>query len=414
MTTYLRSLWAAAIAVALALLGAGCGEAGDGGAAEGKRGGTLTVLSQGDVDSLDPGFHYYQYDYMALSMPTQRALYGWRPQDTKPTPDLAEGMPRVSADGKTVTVRIKRGIRFSDPVRRAVASRDVKYAIERGFLPQVGNGYAKSYFGGIEGVEAFASGKAKEISGLETPDDRTLVFRLAKPTGVIANANALTLPLAIPVPKEYAAKFDRGKQSTYGRHQVFTGPYMLPHDRTGRITAAGYQPGKRIVLVRNPAWSKGTDFRPAHLDRIVFLGGNDLAVASRRVLSGKAMVSGDYAAPPPAVLKQALRRNQDQLDILPSGGNRFISLNTRVKPFDDLNVRRAVAAAMDREKLRLTRGGPTLGTVATHFIPPGIPGFEEAGSEGSAFDFLERPTGDMALAASYLKKAGFERGRYGG
>ncbi|MDP8943369.1 MAG: ABC transporter substrate-binding protein [Actinomycetota bacterium] len=413
MTIHPRHVWPA-VAAALALMGAGCGEERDGGTAGGERGGTLTVLSQGDVDSLDPGFHYYQYDYMALSMPTQRALYGWRPQDTRPSPDLADGMPRVSADGRTVTVRIKPGIRYSDPVNRAVASRDVKYAIERGFLPQVGNGYAKSYFGDLEGVEAFTDGKAREIAGLEAPDDRTLVFRLAKPTGVIANANALALPLTVPVPKEYAARFDTGKQSTYGQHQVFTGPYMLPHDRTGKVTRAGYDPGKRIVLVRNPAWSRATDFRPAHLDRIELLGGNDLTVASRKVLGGRSMVSGDYGAPPPAVLKQALERNEDQLEIIPSGGNRYIALNTRVEPFDDLNVRRAVAAAIDRNALRLTRGGPTVGEIATHFIPPNIPGFEEAGGREASFDFMEKPAGDMALAASYLKQAGFEGGKYDG
>ena len=50
-----------------------------------------------------------------------------------------------------------------------------------------------------------------------------------------------------------------------------------------------------------------------------------------------------------------------------------------IKPFDNINVRKAIIAASNRDALRLTRGGPILGDIATGWIPPGIPGFEEAG-----------------------------------
>ena len=83
--------------------------------------------------------------------------------------------------------------------------------------------------------------------------------------------------------------------------------------------------------------------------------------------------------PPPAILKQALTRYKDQLIRLPSGGNRYVALNTQIKPFDNINVRKAVLADSDRDALRLTRGGASIGKIATHFIPPGLPGFEEAG-----------------------------------
>jgi len=382
----------------------------------GKKGGTATVMSAGDVDSLDPGYWYYQYDYMTLMQPTQRQLYGWKPEDVeRPTPDLAADYPKVADGGKTLTIKIKPGIKYSPPLQsRAVTSKDFKYALERDFLPQVSNAYASVYYGEITGVKDFQDGKAKEISGIQTPDDQTLVLKLNRPQGVLATGVALGLAGTIPVPKDYAQKYDKGKTSTYGEHQVFTGPYMVPNDSSGKLT--GYTAGKEFTLVRNPSWDAKTDFRPAYLDKIVVKGGNDLTVASRKILSGQSLMSGDFAAPPTAVLKSALATRKKQLLIEPSQGIRFIALNTKVKPFDNINVRKAVSALVNRDDLRTTRGGPTLGTIATHFIPPGIPGFDQAGGNPgpSGLDFNEHPAGDLNLAMEYMKKGGFPTGKYTG
>jgi peptide/nickel transport system substrate-binding protein len=405
------SIVAACLAAALLVVACGDGDGGDGGATTG---GTLEILeTAGGVDSLDPGYWYYQTDYENLG-PTQRWLYGWKPDDKKPRPDLAEGLPDVTNGGKTLTIKIKSGIKYSAPLDdREVTSADVKYGIERCFLPAVANGYASTYYGEIEGVKAYQDGKAKEVSGIETPDDQTLVIKLNKPQGVLATAQALGLPCTAPVPKDYAQKYDKGKTSTYGDHQVFTGPYMIENDGKGNVT--GYKPGQRLVIVRNPSWDKSTDFRPAYFDKVVFSGGNDENVASRKTLQTPHMLSGDYAAPPVAVLKSALQSNKDQVSVFPSGGNRYIALNTSEKPLDNVNVRRAISAAVDRTALVQTRGGPTVAQTATHFIPPGIPGFEEAGgAEGPGFDFTSNPKANIPLAQEYLKKAGYESGRYEG
>jgi peptide/nickel transport system substrate-binding protein len=413
-----------AIAV-LALLVAGCGggggsSSGTGGkaattaAAGAKKGGHLDVLAASDVDSLDPGYWYYQYDQMALAEPTQRSLYGWEADKTQPTPDLATGQPQLSDGGKTMTIKIRSGVKYSPgPVKRTVEAADFKYALERCFLPQVANGYVNAYLGTIVGVDAFKSGKAKEITGITAPDNSTLVIKFTKPTG--AAAQALALPCTVPVPKEYAQKFDSGKQSTYGQHQVFTGPYMIKGAESGSVKA-GYTPGKRIDLVRNPNWggSKQGDFKPAYLDSISFLGGNDLSVASRKILSGNSEISGDFAAPPTAVLKSALQTRKDQVAIIPSGGNRYIGLNTVIPPFNNENLRKAVVAATDRNALILTRGGSALGKPATHVIPPGLGGFEEAGGYGTKLDFYKNPNGDMTVANKYMKAAGFPSGKYNG
>jgi peptide/nickel transport system substrate-binding protein len=63
----------------------------------------------------------------------------------------------------------------------------------------------------------------------------------------------------------------------------------------------------------------------------------------------------------------------------------------------------------------LAFGGTAVGQVASHIIPPGVAGFQQAGgSGGTGVDYLKNPNGDPKLAASYLKKAGFANGKYNG
>ena len=253
---------------------------------------------------------------------------------------------------------------------------------------------------------------APEISGVTAPDDRTLVLKLTQPTSSVA-VQTLSLPLGAPVPEEYAKEFDAESPSTYSEHAVGTGPYMIENDAEGNVT--GYNPGREIILVRNPNWEASTDFRPAYLDRIeVKEGFTDVNSATRRILTGDAQVNGDILLEPQG-LKLAATEYPDQLSLNDSGGNRYISLNTQIPPFNDINVRKAVVAGFDREALRLARGGELVGKIATHFIPPNFPGFEEAGGEeGPGFDFISSPEGDPQLAAEYFRKAGYDSGKFEG
>jgi peptide/nickel transport system substrate-binding protein len=421
----MRTWFASLAVVALgAMAVAGCGGSSSsssssaGTSTAGKNGGTATILeAAGGVDSLDPGYWYYQTDYTDLFQTTQRALYGFKPTDNAPTPDLATSAPVVSDGGKTLTIHIRPGVHYSAPLAsRTVAAADFKYALERCFLASVGNGYASVYYSNIVGAPSKPPTKLPNITGIETPNPTTLIIKTNQPVGVLSDANALALPCAVPVPQSYAAKYDTGTQSTYGQHQVFTGPYMIQGAGTGTVPSNSYQTGKLLVLVRNPSWQRATDpIRPAHFDQIVFKGGNDVTVASRQILSGQSLMSGDYAAPPAAILKQGLTTEKGQFQIQPSGGNRYIGLNTTIKPLNNLNFRRAIAAVIDRNALRLTRGGPAIGIVATHFIPPQMPGFEQAGGNaGPGYDFYANPNGNLALAESYMKKAGYPSGKYTG
>jgi peptide/nickel transport system substrate-binding protein len=409
--------------LALALAGAvlsGCGGDSTGGdersstpgaPVEGKVGGKLTVLWTDDVDNIDCGISYYQMGYMTCYA-TQRPLYSWKPEDGEtPVPDLAEADPQISEDGKTVTVKIKQGIKFSPPVNRVVTSKDVKYAIERGFFNTVQNGYAGAYFGDIVGAKQGVK-PGTQIAGITTPDDQTIRFKLTRGTGGVV-AGALALPLSAPVPEEYAGKFDAKQPSLYGQNQVATGPYMIENDDSGK--AIGYEAGRSIHLVRNPSWEKSTDYKPAYVDEIDMPQGNDdTTVAARRVVDGSHMLTGDFS-PPPAVLSDAYRSKRDQLMLFPGGSTRYVNMNNTVKPFDDINVRKAVIAGFDRNAMRLVRGGELVGDIPTHMLPPGLPGFEEAGGlKGPGLDFMSHPEGDMELAAEYFKKAGYASGKYEG
>src|SRR3954451_10508510 len=308
-----------------------------------KTGGKLTVLWTGDVDHIDCGQTYYQMGNFICNA-TQKQLYAYKPDNgADMVPDLADGDPQVSEDGKTVTVKIKSGVKYSPPYNKEVTSADVKYAIERGFFSSVAAGFTQSYYADLEGAK-ISSKPGTEISGLQTPDPQTLVLKFKRSLGGVMTSGALAYGATAPVPKAYAEKFDAKTPSTYGENQLSTGPYMIENDASGK--AIGYDPGKRIHLVRNPNWDKSLDFKPAYLDEIDTLEGNDdPGIASRRILDGQSMINGDFA-PLPENIKTALDTKKTQLKLAPGIGNRYIALNTTMKPFDAINVRKAVSAGM--------------------------------------------------------------------
>src|SRR5688500_2204664 len=222
------SRWAAVVA-ALALAASGCGGSDEGSGPEGgsessgapikgKKGGKVTFLAAADVDYVDPGQSYYTFGY-TVQYAVNRPLYSFEPDDAEtPVPDLAEGEPEISDDNKTITVKLRPGVRFSPPVDRAVTAKDVEYAMERAFTANVPSGYATSYFGDIVGAPD-EPGRYKDIKGISAPDDRTLVLELDKPTAVTVAA-ALVMPITVPVPREYAEKFDAKSPTEYDQNVV--------------------------------------------------------------------------------------------------------------------------------------------------------------------------------------------------
>lgn len=417
-----------AVMVAISLAACGGGDDGDlattdfapryAPPADATYGGELKVLASGDVDSLDPSVAQNQFSFM-VSFATQRTLIA--PSNEQPgefIADLARALPTVKLKAGIIEFELKPGIRFSPPVSRPVEAGDIKYAIERSLLPGIANGYVEPFLGFLRGFAAAQRQVernprvAPDISGIQATSAGRLVLRFVGAVPPLA-VESLSLPFAAPVPAEYARPFDAKIPSTYSSHVVSSGPYMVPNDEDGALT--GHRPGIEIDLVRNPLWQRSKDFRPAFLDEIhIESGYTNTGAAADKILTGESQINGDFA-PEPNVLKQAAEEHPDQLMMVPAGAILYASMNTTIEPLDDVNVRRAVVAAADREAMRLARGGSFVGPLATHFIPPRVPGFEQAGGlEGPGYDFLEDPEGDPDLAAEYMRRAGYPSGRYPG
>ncbi|MBX3020800.1 MAG: hypothetical protein KF799_03925 [Bdellovibrionales bacterium] len=176
-------------------------------------------------------------------------------------PLLAEAMPTVSKDGRTYTIKIKKGIRFQDSEvfpdgkGREVKAQDFIYSWKRIADPRnKGEGWW-IFDGKIEGINDWNAklakgGKPEEvneafnapISGLQAPDDYTIVIKLAKPFYQLNNV--LAMPFASVVPKEAVDKY--GEE--FMNHPVGTGPYKFE----------SWIRGNKVTLVRNPNWHGGT------------------------------------------------------------------------------------------------------------------------------------------------------------
>jgi peptide/nickel transport system substrate-binding protein len=406
----------------LILSAASCG--GDREPAVRRHGGTFKIAASGDVSSIDPGqvtgsLGLMLFRVMVRTLVTYPGLPG--EAGNRMVADVATAVSDVSADGLTYRYTIKPGVKYQPEVAggRQVTSADFRYAIERGFKTSVGNDYAARVFAPIvEGAGEFAEAVARNaryqghIEGINVGDPRTVVFRLVRPVGDFPYR--LALPLAAPVPEEYARPFDSEALSTYGENFGATGPYRL--DRSDR-TVTGYVPGKKIVLVRNPGWAPSTDaVRKAYPDRIeVTTGFEDPVLAANRILSGEFDYNGDFNIPPE--LQRSILAERSQKRRLFVNSNpclRFVSLNTSIKPFDDVRVRRAVAYALDKEAMRATRGGRLGGDLATHVLVPGMTGFTEAG--GRTWNPYETTdsVGDAGKARALMTEAGYRGGVYAG
>lgn len=152
-----------------------------------KKGGTVKIELSDEPDSLDPGNTYYGW-VQNLSRLYGRTLTSFKPAAGKDglevVPDLAEGLGKSSADAKTWTYTLKKGLKFEDGT--PITSKDVKYAVERSnFAPEaLSNGptYFKAHLAGGDKYKGpYKDKSAGGISSIETPDDTTIVFKLKDP-----------------------------------------------------------------------------------------------------------------------------------------------------------------------------------------------------------------------------------------
>jgi peptide/nickel transport system substrate-binding protein len=348
----------------------------------------LAGRSFGFTDAFDPTG---EYSYGALGIYSNlmlRTLVGYDhvagPPGNVLVPDLATSVPAPTDGGTTYTFHLRRGVRFGPPVGRQVTSRDVLYALERLANPKNGGEYA-FYYAVIRGWDAFANGEAKTISGIETPDASTIVFRLTRPTPDFLYR--LAMPATAPIPREVAGCFTGAKANEYGGVVVSTGPYMLegmdevrPRPCSGIQTALGFNAGNVstatvMTLVRNPAYDPKTDSRAAREalpDEFTFNVYESVSGLPAAVQGGSNPLDDLLV---PSLPAPVIRQWHDdptlnpRLHLNPDDAEQFITMNLTQPPFDDVHVRRALNWVMDKSALQQAWGGPLAGSIATHVVP---------------------------------------------
>jgi len=131
------------------------------------------------TDGFDPTGEYLNYSFGIYSNLLVRTLVGYNhvagPAGNKLVPDVSTAVPKPTNGGKTYTFHLKPGVKFGPPVGREVTAQDFLYAFERLAKPKDGAEYS-FYYQVIKGFSAYGAGKAKTISGIQTPDPHTIVF----------------------------------------------------------------------------------------------------------------------------------------------------------------------------------------------------------------------------------------------
>ncbi len=390
MKRYLKVL---ALVGVLAIVATACGGGGGGGASpsasgsgqELQQGGTLQLALLSDFSAaMDPQKEYYSVTWQYYRCCLLRTLlsYNGHPTDqggTQLEPDIAADMPQVSSDGLTWTFTLKSGIKYQPPFQDVeVTSGDIVRALEREADPNASvNGYS-FYYSDIKGFDDYGAGKADSISGLATPDDKTLVITLTQPAGDLPFRMAMPASAPIPPNGDKVLGAADGHTKDYGRFLMSTGPYMVAgsdqidfsQPAKDQTPSSGYVPGKSLQLVRNPSYDPSTDgLRPAYPDAITTSIGGDNNDLYNKVLSGELDMVDDGIVPPQVLRQYSTDPSlQQYLHIYPSDAVRYLSFNLAEPPFDDIHIRKAVNLAIDKAGMRQLRGGESVGEIAGHIM----------------------------------------------
>jgi len=291
------------------------------------------------------------------------ALLKFKPGTTELEPDLAVAMPEVSADHLTYTFKLRQGVKWHKGYGE-LTSEDVKFTFERIKDPATKAKNASQY---------------AVISSIETPDKYTVVFHLSRPDPTfltkLANLRQGFIVCKAAVQAEGA---------DYNRNPIGTGPFVMDHwtDKT------------EVVLTANKDYFEGAPW----LEKITFLPIADDSVAAMSLQKGETDID-IYISSPDTVAKLKSDPNIT-VSQLPTPGGDMLAFNTRVKPFNDVRVRQAVAYAINIDEfIDKVLGG--LGVRGYGPLGEGMLGFTK--------DVPQYPY-DPAKAKELLAEAGYPNG----
>jgi len=338
-----------------------------------KRGGTLVMLVQPEPPTLA--------SYISTSGPigqvTTKVYEGLLEYDfnLKPIPGLAESWT-VSQDGKTITFKLQKGVKFHDG--KPFTSADVQFSI----LEVLKKGHPR-------GINTF-----REVSAIDTPDPQTAVFKLQNPAPYLLMALS---GYESPILPRHLFEGTDIKASKHANAPVGTGPFKFVE----------WQRGQFMRLDRNPDyWRPG---RP-YLDRVVARFVADSGTRTAAMEKGEAHVGG-FAAVPYSDVKTLARL--PHIEATTKGYEMQspiveLDFNTRRPPFDNVKVRQAIAYAVNRktviENVWFGFGKPATGPISSNFAVTGL-----YTPDVKKYDV---PNG-IEVANKMLDEAGFRRGAGG-
>ena len=351
--------------------------------ASAQAGGTITIAAGTAPLSADQGLDFTTQGnelYSVVNTPLltfQRGVQGVA--GSKIIPGLAKALPTVTNGGKTYTFMLRPGLKYSNGT--PIKASDETYALERDIkIPWQAASFVSAY---VAGGTAYASGKAKTISGITTNDATgQIVVNLTAPFAPIEDIFALagTAPVPPTTPMKNLAN-----TGTIG-----DGPYMW-----STIT-----PNQSYTLVQNPNFDVPGLAR-GHAAKIVFQVNSNVTADAEEVLNNQADVFDPGDTLPASLLQQVQTQAKDRYQAVPTNSSYYFWFGVTQKPFNNLYARQAVIAALDDRALSRLDSGFL--QPDCHLIPPGITG----GSSGSTCPYHNANAApNMTEAKALMQKSG--------
>jgi peptide/nickel transport system substrate-binding protein len=290
--------------------------AGSAAAETARRGGILHAAIGADPPSLDP-HQESTFANIQLVAPLYSTLLQMDPLDSSKIIGDAGSEWKTSPDGLTVTVKIRPNIKFHDG--STLTSADVKATYDKIVFPP-------------QGTRSSRQAHYKAVAGIEAPDPSTVVFKLKHPSAAfVAN---LASPWNVIFPKKYLDK----DPNHFKTNVVGSGPFKFK----------SYVRGATFEGERNPDYF--VKDRP-HLDGYKFFISPETSVRAAALRSGRAHI--EFRGLPQSEVEAIKKQLGDKITVqeAPTPGWWAVSFNTKVKPFDDVRVRKALTLAIDRHTM---------------------------------------------------------------
>jgi peptide/nickel transport system substrate-binding protein len=302
---------------------------------------TVIIGSTDQISSLDFADAYATHDWEIMRN-VNATLMGYEPGTATIVPQVAADWPEVSEDGLTYTFTLSDGWTYPDGTE--VTAQDFVRGINRSALAGDVSFLVTSY---VESVEA--------------PDENTIVFQLINPRGDFVQIVSGTPYMPIP-------------EGSFPDGELVLFPETLSGVGAWQVTS--YTPNEQLVLEPNPNYKLG--FPEDAPDRVIIRYFEDPTTMALAVENGEIDVAWRILGPPEVQRLSTV----EGLTAYNSGGGgiRYLIPNHNFPPFDDKNVRQAVAYLVDRDEIvdRVMQG-----TVEPLYsmVPPGFLGAFEAFDE---------------------------------